>query len=78
MPANIEQVIMEGLRRLPPERQKEVADFVQGLIQKNNSPKTIWEKIDERVKRVPSDVWEGIPTDGAEQHDHYLYGAPKK
>lgn len=78
MSANIEQMVMEGLRMLSPEQQQEVAAFVQELVQKNAPRKTLWEKIDEHIKQVPPEVWGNIPTDGAEQHDHYLYGAPKK
>jgi len=34
--------------------------------------------ITERMKRVPSAVFERLPADGASQHDHYIYGLPKK
>ena len=27
---------------------------------------------------VPEDELEALPRDGAKNHDHYLYGAPKK
>jgi len=27
---------------------------------------------------VPDEVFATLPTDGAHQHDHYLYGTPKK
>lgn len=27
---------------------------------------------------IPDEVWETLPTDLAYQHDHYLYGTPKK
>ncbi len=27
---------------------------------------------------IPAEEWQKLPTDGAENHDHYLYGAPKK
>ncbi|MEK9136975.1 MAG: hypothetical protein AAB393_07625, partial [Bacteroidota bacterium] len=67
-----------GMRMLPLEQQQEVMAFVQELVQKRALRKTLWEKIDERIKQVPPEIWESMPTDGAEQHDHYLYGAPKK
>ena len=78
MSVNIEQMVIEGLRMLPPVKQQEVLAFVQGLVHKEEPGKTLWEKMDERIKQVPSEAWESIPTDGAEQHEHYLYGAPKK
>ena len=30
------------------------------------------------MKDIPDSVFEGIPVDSAEQHDHYLYGTPKR
>ena len=40
--------------------------------------KPIWERILERTADIPDEVWDKIPTDLAEQHDHYLYGTPKR
>jgi predicted RNase H-like HicB family nuclease len=44
--------------------------------QKNDRP--IWEIIDEIRMGIPEDVLDKLPTDGAEQHDHYIYGTPKR
>jgi hypothetical protein len=30
------------------------------------------------MREVPSDIMATIPTDGASQHDHYIYGWPKR
>jgi len=38
----------------------------------------IWERIAERMKTVLADVFERLPHDGASEHDHYLYGSPKR
>ncbi len=27
---------------------------------------------------VPAEVWERLPEDGSIQHDHYIYGTPKR
>jgi Arc/MetJ-type ribon-helix-helix transcriptional regulator len=40
--------------------------------------KPIWEVAEEVRKGVPADEWAGLPADGAEQHDHYIYGTPKR
>ena len=40
--------------------------------------KPIWEVAEEIRKRIPADEWAKLPTDGAEQLDHYLYGSPKR
>ncbi len=77
MATKIEQELIEKLRILPPEQQQAVLEIVERMVQPA-SKMTILEKISERSKQVPDEVWERVPTDGAEQHDHYLYGAPKK
>jgi hypothetical protein len=66
------------MNQLPPEKQQEVLDFVEFLAQKTEPPKSIWEKIEAIVEKVPKELWDELPTDGAEQHDHYLYGTPKR
>ena len=34
--------------------------------------------IADRMERLPAEAFEGLPADGASEHDHYLYGAPKR
>jgi hypothetical protein len=38
----------------------------------------ISEVIHEIMSDVPREVFETLPLDGAGEHDHYLYGTPKK
>lgn len=38
----------------------------------------IWEAIVERMEKLPDEVFERLPGDGAAEHDHYLYGSPKR
>ncbi|HXH70686.1 MAG TPA: DUF2281 domain-containing protein [Pyrinomonadaceae bacterium] len=86
MQTEIAQTIFNKVKSLPPESQKEVLDFVDRLQAKsaqNGEPKEsnlekLWREIDEIVARVPEEAWDEVPTDGAENVDHYLYGAPKK
>jgi Arc/MetJ-type ribon-helix-helix transcriptional regulator len=40
--------------------------------------KPIWERILERSAAIPDEEWRKVPVDGAEQHDHYIYGTPKR
>ena len=40
--------------------------------------KPIWEIIEEENRSIPPEVWDALPTDLAEQHDHYIYGTPKR
>jgi hypothetical protein len=32
----------------------------------------------EEMRKVPAEIMASLPKDGASQHDHYLYGWPKK
>ncbi len=36
------------------------------------------EMLDEILGPVPEEEQDKVPHDGAENHDHYLYGAPKR
>jgi Arc/MetJ-type ribon-helix-helix transcriptional regulator len=38
----------------------------------------IGEIIDELMADLPDEVLDGLPVDGAAQHDHYIYGTPKR
>ena len=40
--------------------------------------KPIWEEIQELTAGIPDEVWDKLPTDLSEQHDHYIYGTPKR
>ena len=43
-----------------------------------DSDRHISEVIRERMRDIPPEVWASLPTDGASEHDHYIYGLPKK
>lgn len=36
------------------------------------------ERIVARARALPSETLDRLPTDGAAQHDHYIYGTPKR
>jgi hypothetical protein len=40
--------------------------------------KHISEVIRENMRDVPPEVLAQLPTDGASEHDHYIYGLPKR
>ena len=40
--------------------------------------KPIWEVAADIRNSLPAEEWEKLPADGAEQHDHYIYGTPKR
>jgi hypothetical protein len=84
MSANLEQAILEKLQALPDNKQQEVLALVDEMLKETQEPSTpknvrpIWEIITELSAQVPMEEWEKLPSDGAEQHDHYLYGSPKR
>jgi hypothetical protein len=41
-------------------------------------PKPIRKQFAEAFKDVPEEELERLPVDGAAQHDHYIYGLPKR
>jgi Arc/MetJ-type ribon-helix-helix transcriptional regulator len=42
------------------------------------APRPIWEEIEEITAGIPDEEFRKLPVDGAEQHDHYIYGTPKR
>ena len=40
--------------------------------------KPIWETFIEASREIPDEELARLPTDGATQHDHYIYGVPKR
>ncbi len=47
-------------------------------VQLPDDDRPIWERIASLAASLPEEAIAGLPTDGASQLDHYLYGAPKK
>jgi predicted DNA-binding antitoxin AbrB/MazE fold protein len=39
---------------------------------------TLAERIVAGARAMPSEVLDRLPPDGASQHDHYIYGTPKR
>jgi hypothetical protein len=37
-----------------------------------------WKRIRAIMSKVPRKQMKQLPRDGAEQHDHYIYGTPKR
>lgn len=49
------------------------------LVKEPEEPhKPIWETFIEASREIPDEELDRLPTDGATQHDHYIYGVPKR
>jgi hypothetical protein len=84
MSANLEQAILKKLRALPDGKQEEVLALVEALLDKEqlvgpeSTRRPIGEIFEELSSQISFEEWAELPQDGAEQHDHYLYGSPKR
>ena len=79
MNSSIEQQIIEKIRILPTEKQAEILEYVEKFSEDvKPKKKKLMLKLEELRAKLPKDVFEGYPTDGSLNHDHYLYGSPKK
>lgn len=82
--ANLEQAILEKIQSLSDEKQQEVLALVDGMLReeqdrrKHETVRPIWKIIEEISSQAPPGTWDSVPSDGSVNHDHYLYGAPKK
>jgi antitoxin component of MazEF toxin-antitoxin module len=55
-----------------------VAEVQDGRIVLERPRLPIWERIAARAAEIPPEELDKVPTDGAAQIDHYLYGHPKR
>jgi len=37
-----------------------------------------WRSFTRQMHSLPDEVFEQLPSDGASEHDHYLYGSPRR
>jgi predicted DNA-binding antitoxin AbrB/MazE fold protein len=84
MSQNLKAVYENGVfRPLEPVRLREHQEVTLALDTTEDESsaavdKPIWQVAEDLVCDIPQDVLNSIPTDGAAQHDHYLYAAPKR
>jgi bifunctional DNA-binding transcriptional regulator/antitoxin component of YhaV-PrlF toxin-antitoxin module len=55
-----------------------VAEVTDGRIVLERPRPTLGERIAAMARALPPEVLEQFPPDGASQHDHYIYGTPKR
>jgi hypothetical protein len=48
------------------------------LIKRRGDDKPVWQMILEIMSDVPHDDLNRLPIDASEEHDHYIYGTPKR
>jgi hypothetical protein len=57
---------------------KILADAPELPVEAKVDSPPIWEVILDNMKDVPPEEFARLPKDGASEHDHYLYGHPKR
>ena len=80
MSTEIAETIYEKVKHLPIKEQEDVLQIIESKFSNGASENSrpIWEVIAEISGEIPDEEWEKLPSDGSVNHDHYLYGAPKK
>ena len=80
MSVDLQQTIQEQVRVLSEDEIREVLNFMQNLRKEKRKQKAkpISAIFEDLSNEISLEEWNELPTDGAENHDHYLYGAPKK
>jgi Arc/MetJ-type ribon-helix-helix transcriptional regulator len=78
--ASADEAIAEAWRQYLKCRQREATTATPAASHEALAPpcKPIWEEIEEITAGVPDEEFLKLPIDGAEQHDHYIYGLPKR
>ena len=71
-----EAVVAEALRLL--EEHEERQPPSDDLQAEEDEHRPTWEVALDLFKDIPEEEWENLPSDGALEHDHYIYGTPKK
>jgi hypothetical protein len=59
------------------------AEVRVNIEEKNGTPpkegkSPLWKTLEDIHQNMPDEEKNKLPTDGAAQHDHYVYGAPKR
>jgi hypothetical protein len=58
--------------------EKVLRERAQETLTANSTDEPFWKSFTRRMHALPDEVFEHLPEDGASEHDHYLYGAPKR
>jgi len=77
--ASAEDLLADAVRSfLGQRRQANEAVTPPVNLEESTPVMPFWERIENVMKDVPEAEWDEIPTDLSDQHDHYIYGLPKR
>lgn len=69
-----DEVIRKALDALDAKEQQEA--FLPAKKKRPTLP--VWQRFQNAVRSIPEEELVTLPSDGASEHDHYLYGVPKR
>lgn len=58
--------------------EKVLRERAQETVPEASPGEPFWKSFARQVHALPDEVFEHLPKHGASEHDHYLYGAPKR
>lgn len=70
-----EEVIRKALDALDAKEQQETPPPAK---EKKRSTVPVWQRFQDATRSIPEEELAALPPDGASEHDHYLYGLPKR
>ena len=70
-----DEVIRKALDALDAREQQESPPLANG---KKGPAVPLWQRFQDAVRFIPEEELATLPPDGASEHDHYLYGIPKR
>jgi Arc/MetJ-type ribon-helix-helix transcriptional regulator len=85
--ARIRQKVTEAGYRTPDEVIRKALDALDAKEQQEALPPAkkkkhptipVWQRFQNAVRSIPEEELATLPPDGASEHDHYLYGVPKR
>lgn len=69
--------VLEPLEMLDLDEGQEVVVSIENATPPAEPKESILEMFERLRNSVPPDSWDNMPTDGAKNYKHYLYGHPK-
>ena len=76
MPLTVEAIYEDGV--LKPAQPLPLKEHEKVRITVEAAGPSLVERIVARARALPPEVLDRLPSDGAAQHDHYIYGTPKR
>lgn len=70
-----DEVIRKALDALDAQEQQAVRQ--RGRVKKKSAV-PVWQRFQNAARSIPDEELAALPPDGASEHDHYLYGIPKR